>query len=256
MVLAALILAAIVVMRIAPEQRRIEPEPTYMPDKSLPRLALVLDDLGYTLKNLEGIKDLGVPLTLAVLPGLKYSEAVCAFAEKNGIEVIVHLPMEPGRKGISLEKDTIMTDMKDSTIRQIVNDSFRTVPGARGVSNHMGSGATKDPRVLSVIFGEIRKRNMFFLDSFTTSGSVCGKVGVQAGITCLKRDVFIDNDPKVDAVIRQMETAGEKARLNGRAIAIGHDKDVTVTALKEVIPRMKKEGIRFVVLSDMIEEAR
>jgi len=219
-----------------------------------PRIALVLDDFGYTKMNLAALEEIKVPLTLAVLPNTPYSEKVCSFAGQNGMETILHLPMEPEREEVGLERDTVLVDMDTGTIKGIVSRAFLSVAGVKGVSNHMGSRATKNERVLGIIFEELKKKGMFFLDSMTTDGSLCMETAKNTGIPCVKRDIFIDNVLEEEAITRQMEKAGEIARLKGDVVAIGHDRSVTIEVLRKVIPRMQKEGIRFVSLSEIVKD--
>lgn len=237
----------------APEER-LPAEAPYREPEAFAKLALVLDDFGYTMKNLTALKDIKVPLTLGVLPGTPYSEAVCSFAKQNNMEVILHMPMEPEPKAASLEENTILVDMNDEVIRDIVSRALLSVTGAKGASNHMGSKATRDARVLRIVFEELKKKKMFFLDSLTTNESVCLEVAENAGIPCIERDVFIDNEPDDSAIMRQVKKAGKIARLYGKAVAVGHDREATIRILRKAVPAMAEEGIRFVKLSETVEE--
>ncbi|MCK4851767.1 MAG: divergent polysaccharide deacetylase family protein [Candidatus Omnitrophica bacterium] len=253
-----IIASAVIVSRILSEDMRGEEkgraEELHEHGRGLPKLALVLDDFGYTRKNLAGLKAMGIPLTLAVLPDTPYSKAVCVFAGQSGMEIILHLPMEPERKTASLEHSTILADMDEETMKNIISSAFLSIPGAKGVSNHMGSKATKDARVLRIVFGELKKKGVFFLDSRTTDESLCPEIAKDTGITCIKRDVFIDNKLEAEDIARNMEKAVETARLNGSAVAIGHDRSVTVETLQEIVPRMEEKGIQFVTLSELARD--
>jgi polysaccharide deacetylase 2 family uncharacterized protein YibQ len=223
------------------------------PEKEPAVIALVLDDFGYTKKNLEKVKDIGVPLTVAVLPGTPYCGTVCSFAEENGLEVILHLPMEPEKETEHLEKDTIRTDMDDATVKEIIADAFRTVPAADGVSNHMGSKATGDRRLMASVFADLKKRDMFFLDSFTARRSICRELAEETGIPYVRRDVFIDNDLDAAYIRKQLEKLQHLALEKGKAVGIGHDRGITVEVLQETVPGMRENGIKFVTLSEMVE---
>ena len=224
------------------------------PDRYAPLVALVLDDFGYTRKNLDALKDVDAPLTVAVLPDTPYSKAVCSFADENGLEVILHLPMEPEMETHHLEKDTIGSGMDDAAVKKIIANAFRSVPTASGMSNHMGSKATKDDRLMTVVLGDLKDRGMFFLDSFTTKRSVCEQAARKVGIPYLRRDVFIDNRLEGEYIKRQMEKLEQTAFTDGSAVGIGHDRGVTIDVLREVVPKMKEKGIKFVYLSEMVEE--
>ncbi|MCM8780085.1 MAG: divergent polysaccharide deacetylase family protein, partial [Candidatus Omnitrophica bacterium] len=140
------------------------------------KIAIVLDDWGNSLNNFDMIKSVKQALTLAILPGLAYSKRIAAEAKRNGFEVILHLPMEPvSRDKAEIEKDTICTDMDDLKIKDVLSAQLNKVPYVKGVNNHMGSLATADSRLMRVIFEELKKRKLYFLDSYTSGASVCSR---------------------------------------------------------------------------------
>lgn len=218
-----------------------------------PLVAIVLDDFGYTKENFDLLKTIGVPVTMAVLPDLSYSKEVCRFAQDNGMEVILHFPMEPAVDIGSMEKDTIMVDSDEATIKRILDSDLVSVESARGISNHMGSKATSDSRVMAIVFSELKSRDLFFLDSVTTPESVCEKVASEVGLPYARRDIFIDHDMDAEHIKKQMEKVEKVAVREGSAVAIGHDRKLTIEILTEIIPQMKERGIKFVKLSEMIE---
>ena len=158
-----------------------------VPTKAAPQVAIVLDDFGYSKKNLQDIKALKAPVTLAILPSAPYASAVHKFARENGLETIIHLPMEPKNQTSGLEEDTIMTNMTGAEIREVLNHAHKTLPLAVGANNHMGSKATADERVMTIVLADIKKRNKFFLDSYTVGDSVCEEIAAKKRVPYLKR---------------------------------------------------------------------
>lgn len=219
-----------------------------------PKVAIVLDDFGYSDRNFAALEAMKVPLTLAVLPDTPQVKKVCAFAKKNKLEVIVHLPMEPENSSVGLEKNTILVGMEQDRVKEIVSHAIDAVPGATGLSNHMGSKATKDTEIMRTICGELKKRKLVFLDSVTSESSVASDVAKESGVPYASRDIFIDNKLDKASIASQIEKAAEIARVNGYSVAIGHDKSVTVETLAEIAPRMREEGIKFVKLSEIIKK--
>lgn len=221
--------------------------------KKGPMVAIVLDDLGYSKRNLGQIRDLGAPVTLAILPSAPYSKAVDEFARKNGFETLIHLPLEPKNQASGLEKDTIMTSMSDRQVKDIINNARRTVSSASGMNNHMGSKATADERIMDIVLSDVKKRGQFFLDSYTAGDSVCEHLALIKGVPYLRRSVFLDNKNDESYVSGQMEKVRELAVAKGRVVAIGHDRPVTVKVLKKYMPMMEKDGIRFVTLAELVK---
>ncbi|MBD3380486.1 MAG: hypothetical protein GF408_08520 [Candidatus Omnitrophica bacterium] len=212
-------------------------------------LVIVLDDCGYSTRNLRALLDLEVPVTLAVLPDTPYASHVARSASGRGKEVIVHMPMEPLDGSAALEKSTVKLGMRPEEIRKMFSDAVAAVPGAAGVNNHMGSKLTADPYSMEILFEEIGKRDLFFLDSLTTAGSVCSEIGNAKGVTVLKRDIFIDNVNDEDHIKGQMEKIRSILDEGGTVLAIGHDRPVTVRVISEYVDEFKSMGVKFTTLS-------
>lgn len=215
------------------------------------KIAFVLDDWGYSLNNIPVLEQIKYPLTVSVLPNLPYSGKVAREAEARGLEVILHLPIEPHEK-YRMEADTILVSMDEAAITGIIDRDLANVTGARGVSNHMGSKGTEDVRTMSVIFRELKRKGMFFMDSVVSPDSVCLDLAHKMHIGFARRDIFIDNQSEPDYIKGQIYKLKTRARVYGQAIGIGHDRKNTLEVLKEVMPQLEKEGYRFVFVSELI----
>ncbi|MDD4956713.1 MAG: divergent polysaccharide deacetylase family protein [Candidatus Omnitrophica bacterium] len=235
-----------------PRVRADVPSSNVKEEPPAPAIALVLDDLGYGEKLLQEIAALGIPVTLAVLPDLAFSSRVCDFADAEGLDTILHLPMEPFEVTSGLEKNTIMTDMSDREILDILDNDLASVKNAKGVSNHMGSRATTDEHVMDVIMGDLERRGLFFLDSYTSASSVVEASARRMGVPAIKRGLFIDNQLDREYIKGQMAKLAELSRKNGYAVGIGHYRQATVEALKEVVPEILGSDVVFVRLPELI----
>ena len=216
------------------------------------KIAIVLDDWGYSLKNLGILEGIKYPLTLSVLPRLNYSAQVAGDLAKRGYEVILHLPMEPYER-FRLEQNTILVSMGEQSIRQIIKEDLFSILSARGVSNHMGSRATSDTRTMSAVFKELKKRNLYFLDSLVSPKSVCGQLAKDLGLDFARRDIFLDNQQDPAYIKGQIYKLKALARMRGEAIGIGHDRKATLEVLKEVMPQLENEGYKFVYVSELVK---
>ncbi len=216
------------------------------------KVALVLDDWGYNLKNLKILNRIKRPITISVLPRLPYSRKISKLSCQGAYEVMLHLPLE-SYEHKNMEKDTIYCNMKDSKIVKVFNNALLSVPAAKGVSNHMGSKATEEKKVMAVIFKQMKKRNLFFLDSLVTKKSICGELAKEIGIKFARRDIFLDNINEKSYIKAQLEKLAHLARINGQAIGIGHDRRLTLEVLEEEMKNLERQGIEFVYLSQMVK---
>ncbi|MCM8782912.1 MAG: divergent polysaccharide deacetylase family protein [Candidatus Omnitrophica bacterium] len=219
------------------------------------RIAIVLDDWGYNLNNLEILKDIEYPITLAILPHLEYSEKIANFAKVIGKEIILHLPLEPKTKKdyIGWERFTITTDMPEKKIKEILSEAIDSLFGIKGVSNHMGSRATEDERTMTIIFKELKKRKLYFLDNLTSPNSVSRRIAERLSLKFIRRDIFLDNLRHLSYIKNQFKKLKIRALKKSWAVGIGHCDRITLEVLKEQMPMAEKEGFRFVFLSELIK---
>lgn len=250
-ILQAMIILFLVSSRPGPKKvlpKKVLPK-AVMPLKG--KIAIVIDDFGYNLNNLELLKTIKGPLTVSVLPNLGYSQVVAEKLHALGFEVILHLPLEPKEK-YRLEKDTILTGMKEEKIKGIINRALEGIPFVRGVSNHMGSRATEDEQTMGTVLKELKKRRLYFLDSLVTQASVGRSTSRKIGLGFAQRDIFLDNQQDAGYIKEQLNKLKARAERLGQAIGIGHDRKITIEVLKEVIPEFKKQGFKFVYVSDLV----
>ena len=216
------------------------------------KIGIVIDDWGYNLNNLSIAEQIKHPLTIAILPKLPFSQTIADKLHGHGFEIILHLPMEPKEK-IRLEKNTITTFMDEGTIRNILGQDLTDIKHASGISNHMGSRATQDTKTMEIIFKELKKRRLYFLDSLVSADSVCFDLAHKMHLGFAKRDIFLDNIESAEYIKGQIYKLKTRATVFGQAIGIGHDKKVTLEVLKEIMPSIEKEGYKFVFISELVK---
>jgi polysaccharide deacetylase 2 family uncharacterized protein YibQ len=137
-------------------------------------------------------------------------------------------------------------------LRQLSKD-IQAVPHITGVSNHMGSRLMEDPEKIKIVFSELKRRGLFFLDSRTTPQTAGLQVAQSIGLKATERSVFIDNSSTEEDIKGQLEQLIQISLSRGKAIGIGHPHPSTIRSIKEMIPEMKKKGIEIVPLSAVIE---
>ncbi|MCX8094394.1 MAG: divergent polysaccharide deacetylase family protein [Candidatus Goldbacteria bacterium] len=218
---------------------------------SKPKIAIILDDWGYNNDNFKYIEEIKYPFTISILPGLIYSKDAAYLANRNKKLVMLHLPMEPKRK-LPLEKDTIKVNMSDGEIRYTLNKILSEIPYIKGVNNHQGSFATTDKRIMNILMSILKEKNLFFIDSLTDESSIAYKSARENKILTNKRDIFIDNQKKVEYNEVQIDKLKKVAKKKGYAIGIGHDDYITLQVLQKNMPLLESEGYEFVYVTELL----
>jgi len=205
-------------------------------------MAIVIDDAGNNLKELEPFLKFPGPLTIAVLPGLPHSAEAARRARAAGKEVILHQPME-ALGGQNPGPGAISVGMSDAEIRVILKRNVDEVGPVVGMNNHQGSKVTADERTMKVVLEFCRSYGLFFLDSKTTAESVVPAVAARTGISIRERDVFVDNIQERAAMIRYLQEGLQKAEKKGSAVMIGHAWSSELAAtLYELYPELVEQG--------------
>lgn len=218
-----------------------------------PRIAIIIDDLGYQLEAGRRAIGLPGPLAFAVLPGTPHGARLARLAHEQGKEVLLHLPLEPvGHEGPP-EPGALMLDMSRATFEVTFSNAIATVPHVVGVSSHRGSLLTRHPGHMGWLMAAIRERkDLFFIDSYTTHASIALHIAAEAGVTATKRDVFLDHDRSLEAVARELDRLRNEARKHGTAVAVGHPFPETLEVLERELPRLKEQGFELVTIGELL----
>lgn len=221
---------------------------------SRPIIAIVIDDNGYNLSLSRSFTNLPYPLTISVLPSLKYSRDVALEAEKEGKEVILHCPMESFQGNDWLGPGAIWINMSEEEIRSQIEADLYDVPGAKGMNNHMGTKAIGDERVMRAVLSYLKDRGLYFLDSAVSSSSVSLKVGKEIGAKVRMCDLALDNVPETKAIKERLDELEEIAAKENIAIGIGHVSTPHLAVLiEEKAQHWKEKGYSLVFISEIFD---
>ena len=190
---------------------------------------------------------------LARRAGFSGSARAARQLEASGVEVLLHLPMEPrGFPSVRPGPGVLLRAQSDEELGSILESDLETVPGAVGVNNHMGSAATADPRVMRAIMRVLARRGLFFVDSRTTETTVAEAEARAAGVPAVSRRVFLDDVLTGEAVEKSLAELASRARRDGFAVGIGHPHAATLTVLERELPKLERDGVRLVKVSELV----
>jgi len=208
----------------------------------LPKVVIIVDDLGYDKKMAQRFIDLDADFTFSVLPLSPFQKSIASYAYKKGHEVMLHLPMEPFEyPGINPGKGALLSSMgADELIDQLERD-IDDVPFIRGVNNHMGSKITSTSDQMRQIFTILKIKKLYFVDSRTTSKTLCKPSAQLLQIPFAERDIFLDNVQKPDAIREQLQKLINVAKKHGDAIGIAHPHKTTYAVFQKMLPELKKQ---------------
>lgn len=217
-------------------------------------LFFIIDDVGYDIEQLMPFLTFPGNLTISILPGLEHSEEAAKLAQKYGKKVMLHQPMEALGKN-NPGPGAIMLEMENEEIMQVLDNNINSLTGLIGINNHMGSAATSDSRIMEVVLTRLQQRNLIFIDSLTIPNSVSSEVAAKINYPIAKRDIFLDNEDNMDAIMSYLKSGLKEAEKNGYAVMIGHVwSDHLANALNQVYPDLQNNGFTLKDASSLIME--
>jgi polysaccharide deacetylase 2 family uncharacterized protein YibQ len=219
-----------------------------------PRIAIIIDDLGYGLAAGERALNLPGPVAYAVLPATPRGRVLAEKAYSNGKEVLLHLPLQSATQREAIEPGGLLLDMTRGQFASTFAESFESIPHVVGINSHRGSLLTRHPGHMAWLMEEIQRRgDLFFVDSYTTHESIALKLALEAGVPAVKRDVFLDPEQVPGTIAREFARLKKLARQRGFAVGIGHPYPETLTLLEDELPKLEDEGFELVSISRYVE---
>lgn len=225
--------------------------PAYARDSSQPRIAIVIDDLGHHPDHFA-FTELELPLTLAIMPFTPRAEALAQAVVAPQHEVIIHMPMQ--RENHDIQQQGVL-DRFDSKAQFIatLSAAISRLPQAIGLNNHQGSALTARPEQMQWLMQELKKHQLYFLDSRTSKRTVAEQHAEVAGVATSRRHVFLDNEPQREAILMAWQRLLELANSQGYAIAIGHPYPATLAFLKDDLPQLAAaHNVQLVKASELL----
>lgn len=219
-------------------------------------LAIVVDDLGYSMARAERVLALPGPVTLGLLPFAPATPDIARRAHQSGHEIILHQPMEPLPASHHRPvPGTLTVGMSAERFEAQLDAALAAVPGMIGLNNHTGSRLTQDPAAMRRLMHYLAARDLMFLDSRTTAATVAYRIAREERVPAVQRDVFLDHVPHRPAIDAEFRRALGIARRRGHAVIIAHPHETSLDYLAEALAGLPA-GVRVVSLQGLTQRGR
>jgi len=219
-----------------------------------PRIALIIDDIGNSVSRARAFLSVKIPMTFSILPQLRHSRGLAEEIAGKGYEVMLHQPMEPYGNEIRPGPGALYISDENRKIEETIAENLWEIPQATGVNNHMGSRFTACSTKVVQALKIIKKKDLFFVDSLTSSHSQAYKMARRLNMRTAPRNVFLDHHPDIRTVRRQLTHLKRHALKHGAAIGIGHPHLSTLTALRNFKQELGETApmVELVSISDLL----
>ena len=255
-----------VVKEPAKETKKIEPKKAIIPKKEkakpllpksvpLRQVAIIIDDIGNDLKQIQELLKINADITFAILPLCPHTREAAEMFHKAHRETLLHLPMEP----LSYPREkpgpgALFTDMSNEEIVFQLEKNIAAVPYISGVNNHMGSKFMMDETKLTVVFNKLKNKKLFFVDSRTSPDTKTFAVAEKVGLPVAARKIFLDNNRDYNETYNILINLAKKNGDDSPVIIIGHPYPETIRAVGDAVKVLREKEVAIVPVSRLIKK--
>jgi len=167
-------------------------------------------------------------------------------------EVFALLPMEPrGYPQNDPGKDAILLDLSRIEVEDRIQRCLSALAPVSGVMTRMGSAAVNDPDVMKSVLGELRRRDLPFLDAHGVGPSVSEEMGEHLGARTATLGGTLEG-ATVTSVKPRLNGLVEIAIQRGALIVSIHANGAVLSALEAERATLAAKGVELVPASALI----
>lgn len=219
---------------------------------SRPQIAIIMDDMGRSMKTFQSLLALDLVVTPAIMPETRNATEAALLFQDAGREYMIHMPMQPtSYPRVSPGANALLLGQSETQTRKLVRYYMDKVPGAAGGNNHMGSGYTQNREAMRVVLDELQQGAHFFIDSKTIGNSIAYDEARRMKVPTASRQIFLDNNEDVAYIRKQIRKMVSMSTERGELIAICHPYPETLQAFRQELSWLKKQQVDFVTASTL-----
>jgi len=230
-------------------------EPSSQVSDTGARIAFLVLDADPQYDNLyQSFLESDVPFTFALRSDLPTTGRIAKDLRRAKREVFLHLAMEPrGYPRIDPGKDAILLDLSRVEIEDRIARGLSTVGPARGVVSRLGGAAVNDADVMRAVLGELKRRDLPFVDAHGNGPSLAEEIGEEVGARTITLGATLDGSGNTPASVRaRLDQLVRTAIQRGALIVSVHPSAVILGVLEKERAALKAQGIDVVPASEIV----
>jgi hypothetical protein len=226
-------------------------------EQGMPRLAIVVSELGFSKATSEAALKLPPEVTLSFSPYAPDVGELIAAARHAGHEVLLDMPMEPtSYPADDPGPETLLTFLSAADNIERLETVLGRAQGYVGVISQMGSKFTTSPEAMRPVLSVLAERGLLFVDGRTSATSVTGTLAAQLKLPRALNDRFIDNEATRLAIDEGLAAVESDARRRGVSLGVGRSFPVTLERLAAWLPTLKSRGIALAPVSAVVDRQK
>lgn len=219
-----------------------------------PKLAILIDDVGYNTKSAYQFNELGMKINFAILPFLSKSREAGDILREAGHTTILHMPMEGSNATLNDRTEGMIYErFSPKEIFDNLDRALEDVGPVKGFNNHMGSKFTSNEEQMRVILQYANNKGLYFVDSNTSRRNKGYSVAKEIGMPTFQCSHFLDNSREISDIEKEILTSLQIAKDKGEALVIGHYHANMAEALANTKEAIENSGVKLVYIEEILE---
>jgi polysaccharide deacetylase 2 family uncharacterized protein YibQ len=214
------------------------------------RVALLVDEVGYTDRFVQDIFKLKRNITFCIIPGLSYSREIAGIVRQQGYEVILQAPLATTARASVQEGPQITRS--GLGLKADITSGLQEITGVRGICLPVRAKSI-EPDCLTAIIKVAQEQSLYYIDTNPRPESPASDLAKKAGLMVGKSRLYLDLDKKSVPLKEQLERLSDYAMKTGTALAVAPLCKETVRAFRDYLPVMEGRGIELVFASEVVD---
>ena len=219
------------------------------------KIAFVVLDLGPEPDALyQSFLSSSVPFTFALRPDLPTTPRVARDLRRAKRATFLHLSMEPrGYPRIDPGKDAILLDLTPVEIEDRIARGLSAVGQPQGVITRLGGAAVNDADVMRAVLGEMKRRDLAFVDAHGAGPSVIEEIGEAMGVRTMVLGGTLDGSGNTPAAVRaRLKQLVQTAVQRGGLVVSLHPSALIRGVLEAERDSLRARGVDMVAAGEVV----
>ncbi len=212
-----------------------------------PKIALIFGGVGGSLKELKQVSSLNIPLTVSVIPGLRFSKNIAYISQRCGFSVLIQLPWEEIISNVNSGGKYSFTG--DFLFRKKIGRLLRYYLNYVRIARGVVSCLSLKEEFIEDVLRMIKQKNWVFISCPLPSSALFYKIARKIGLSYECYEQIFVPPYEEDTVRKEVDEMIKRAVAKGKIIVVVPPEERIIEVLRQRLVSLK-EKVNFLTITD------
>ncbi len=216
--------------------------------KPTPEIAMIFDGMGSTFQELNSVYSLGIPVTVSIVPGLKFSRNVAYIARRCGFDVLIHIPTDSSSPRGKNKDFYLEPSSSRWRVEGVMRYAVNYVRIAKGIIIYPGFEMDNN-EVIKIISSYLKRNNFVFVSGDKEGEKSLVQLLKSKGVKYLPVDMVVSCNG--GDIKKEITSVFKQAQNKGKIVVLVCPGKEILDILGKLIPLWKGK-VNFVTIGDYL----